>query len=70
MTGVPWTSLSSKVTSPADRPTRIASGAGAFPDRLSLSMPCWIATAAAAASDAPAKMAMIPSPSPLTTRPP
>lgn len=70
MTGVPWTSSSSTLTSPADRPTRTASGTGAFPARLSRSMVCWIATAAATASDAPAKVAMMPSPRPLTTRPP
>jgi len=59
MTGVPWTSSSSKATSPADKPTRTATGTGALPERLSRSTACWIATAADTPSEAPPKVAMI-----------
>ena len=67
MTGVPKQSSPSKITSPALIPIRTSDGAA--PERLWRPIACWIATAAATASDAPAKVAMIPSPSPLTTEP-
>ena len=69
ITGVPKQSPSSKVTSPALVPIRISRGAALPPERLWRSSACWMATAAATASDAPENVAITPSPKFFTRHP-